>query len=116
MFAARFNVIGLEEFADAKRRAWYKAGWVMGKKFAEIEGVETVDVFCGVDRFYNACGLQVKRKGLLDEDAVDCGVLVEVMDEREKVRFGRFFFEMVHIGDDAHFYAPLFLHLHVRVG
>ena len=50
--------------------------------------METVDVFCGIDGFENALGIDLLGKRELDEDAVDVVVGVEITDELQHVLGG----------------------------
>jgi len=48
---------------------------------ADVDGVEPVDVLAGVDRLDDHVGVDVLRKGQLNEDAVDRGVGIETGDD-----------------------------------
>ena len=52
---------------------------------SEIDGMKTVDVFCGVDGFENFFCVDLFGEGKLDEDAVDVVVAVEIVDEFQHV-------------------------------
>src|SRR5712692_377449 len=49
----------------------------------EIYRMKTVNVFCGIDGFENALGVDLGREGKLDENAVDGVVVVQVLDEAQ---------------------------------
>jgi hypothetical protein len=55
------------------------------RDFAEVEGVETVDVLVGRDAAEHRHLVDVFRQGRLDENAVDRGVGVELVDQGEKL-------------------------------
>ena len=56
----------------------------VGDEIADVEGVEAVDVLIGRDGEEDAVGVDVRRQGHLDEDAVDVGAAVEAFDDGEQ--------------------------------
>jgi hypothetical protein len=52
--------------------------------------MKAVNVFCGINSFEDALGVDLLRKGELDEYAVDIIVAVEVVDDAKHVERGGF--------------------------
>ena len=78
------DLVAAKNFHAAGGSASDESGTI-GNKLAEIHGMEAVDVFCGIDSFENALGIDLRGKRKLDEDAVDVVVIVEVGDELKHV-------------------------------
>ena len=73
-----------EEPLAAEGGAGDEAGGVFEGEFCDVDGVEAVDVFGGVDGADDLGFVDVLGRGALDEDAVDGGVGVELFDEGDQ--------------------------------
>ena len=67
--------------------------------------MKAVDVFCGIDRFENALGVDLRGEGKLDENAVDRVVVVEIVNEAEHLVRGDGSGRRVHPAGDAELLA-----------
>src|SRR5207245_1716874 len=56
---------------------------------AEIDGMEAVHVFCRIDGFENALGIDLGRKRELDENAIDVIGAIQIFDDGEQVESSR---------------------------
>ena len=81
------DMVATENFHAAGGGAGHEAG-ASANEAAEIDGVETVNVFGGVDGFEDALGVDLFGKRELDEDAVDAIVAIEFVDEVEQIVSG----------------------------
>ena len=77
-----------EESLAAEGGAGDEAGGVFEREFGDVDGVEAVDVFGGVDGADDFGFVDVLGRGALDEDAVDGGVGVELFDEGDQFGLG----------------------------
>jgi hypothetical protein len=84
VFAFEVGPAAREEFHDAGGRAGDETGIVLLRDFAEVEGVEAVDVLVGRDAAEDRDLIDVFRQGRLDENAVDRGVSALSSSIREK--------------------------------
>ena len=71
--------------------------------------MEAVHVLLGVDGVEDLFLVEVLRQGELAEDAVDLGVLVELIDEGEERFLGGVRRQVVPLGVHTEFLAGLFL-------
>jgi hypothetical protein len=101
--AAEGNLATNKEFMDAGGRAGLEKGILTEEELADIDGVEAVDVLAVIDGAENFVFLEVARERGLDEDSVDLGIVVEAVDEGEKLGLGCFFLQHNGVGVDAEF-------------
>ena len=81
VFARERDAGAVEQLHDAGGRAGDETGVVLLREFAEIQRVETIDVFVRRDAAEDGEFVEVFRQRRLDEDAVDSGVGVELIDQ-----------------------------------
>ncbi len=78
------DFIAAQNFHAAGGSTGHEAG-ASADEAAEIDGMETVHVFGGIDGFQDALGVHLWREGKLDENAVDVVVAIEVFDDGEQI-------------------------------
>src|SRR6266851_5722224 len=81
------DFVALQNFHAAGGSAGDQAG-APADEAAEIDGMETVHVFGGINGFQNALGIDLRGKRKLDEDAVDVVVAIQVFDDGEQIESG----------------------------
>src|SRR5216683_3216697 len=81
------DFVALQNFHAAGGSAGDQAG-ASADEAAEIDGMETVHVFGGINGFQNALGIDLRGKRKLDEDAVDVVVAIQVFDDGEQIEGG----------------------------
>ena len=77
--------------------------------FADIDGMETIDIFVGVDRQQGGVLIHVLGQRELKQDAVDLGVVVHAVNQRHERFLGGVDREAVVIRVDAGLCAGLLL-------
>src|SRR5260370_13994637 len=75
-------VAAAENFHTAGRRTSDEAG-TPAQEAAEIDGMEPVDIFCGINGLKDALGVNLRRQRKLDEDAVNLVIAIQVLDQCE---------------------------------
>ena len=78
-----WNFAAAEDFHHAERGAGDEIG-ASGDEAADVEGMEAVDIFGGIDCFENSLGVNLCGKRELDEDAVDFVATIQIFDYGEK--------------------------------
>ena len=82
--------IALDQEHRAGRRAGHEGRVdLAGAELADIDEVEAVDVLFRRDRLDDLAGIDVAGQRKLDQDAVDRGIGVELLDQREKIGLAR---------------------------
>jgi hypothetical protein len=76
------NIIAAQNFHAAGGRTRDEAGSAADQT-TEIYGMKAVDVFCGIDSFENALGVDLGREGKLNENPVHSVVIVQLLDEAQ---------------------------------
>src|SRR6202043_1493368 len=76
------DFVAAKNFHAAGGRA-REGGGSTADQTTEICGMKAVDVFCGIDGFENALGVDVGREGKLNENSVHGVVIVQIMDETQ---------------------------------
>jgi len=74
------DIVAAQNFHAAGGSAGDQAG-TSADEAAEVDGMETVHVFGGIDGFQNALGIDLRRKRKLDENAVHVVVAIQVFDD-----------------------------------
>lgn len=82
---------------------------------AHVLGVETVHVLPGVDGLDRRVHGNLGREGLLDQDAVDLGIRIQLLDRAEQLLLRRVLGHHEGLVGHAHLLAGLALHLHVEL-
>lgn len=116
VFAFGLDAAAGDELDDAGGGAGDETGFVFLAEFANVEGVESVDVFVGGDAVKGFGFVEVFGKGGLDEDAADLGVGVEGIDAFEEGFAGDVCGEEVELAADADAGGGLFLFADVGNG
>lgn len=81
MRAAGLDAAFGEKPLTPKRGAWDKAVGVAEGQLCDIERVESINVFSRIDGCDDGALVDVRGWGGLDEDAVDSGIVIELMHE-----------------------------------
>ena len=76
VFAAYFNVVGMKHLHYACRRAWKKI-ILAEHNFADIYGMERVNIFKRTDCLNNSLVIKVFRQRKLNKNTVDILLIVE---------------------------------------
>lgn len=116
VFASGVDLTFFEQCFYAERGAGEKAGIVSEKHFADVDGVEPVDVFfwmdSGCDRFF----IHVGREGELDEDPIDVCIVVKSVNLSEKIGLGNGVWKMGCRREDAGFLAGFIFCSNIGMG
>ena len=83
VFAFDWNFAAAQNFHHAERGAGDEIG-ASGDEAADVEGMEAVDIFGGIDGFEDFLGVNLCGKRKLDEDAVDVVAAIEIFDDGEQ--------------------------------
>src|SRR5712671_575869 len=75
--ALNLNIVAAQDFHAAGGRARDKSGPPTDQT-PKAHGMEAVNVFCGINSFENSLGVDLRREGKLNQDAVHRIVVVEV--------------------------------------
>ena len=81
------NVTAAQNFHAPSGSAGYEPG-APADEAAKTHGMETVDVFRGIDCFEDTLGVDLGRKRELHENAVHLVVAVQAFDERKQLKSG----------------------------
>lgn len=84
VFAFGFDAAAFDEFNNARRRTGDKSACVFLAEFADVDGVESVDVFVGSDAVKGFGFVEVFWEGRLHENTADGGVGVERVNACEE--------------------------------
>ncbi len=79
-----WNFAAAEDFHHAERSARDEIG-ASGDEAADIEGMEAIDIFGGVDCFENFLCVNLCGKWKLDENAVDVVAAIQILDDGEQL-------------------------------
>jgi len=79
--------VAAQNFHAAGGSAGDQAG-TSADEAAEVDGMEAVHVFGGIDGFEDALSVDLRRKGELNENAVNVVVAIEVFDDSEQIESG----------------------------
>ena len=109
------NVVTPENLNDAVGRAGAQAG-ASGREQADVERMETVDIFFGRDGEQDALRIDVRRQRKLYENAIDVRRVVEVPDENQEVFSGDIGFGRDGFAADADILGRLRLVADVNLG
>src|SRR5260370_6269427 len=85
--ACDLNFVAAENFHAAGGSAGDQAG-TPADEAAEIDGMEAVHVFGGINGFEDALGVHLRRKRKLNQDAVDVVVAIQIFDNGEQIKGG----------------------------
>jgi hypothetical protein len=72
---------------------------------ADIEWVETINVFAWVDTFKDSGGVKAGREGELNKNAIDGGVGVELVYEVEQLLLSGLGGEIMREGYESYFFT-----------
>ena len=112
--AATHRLVGMaKQGHDAARRAWAQAELTQGQ-MADVFRMEAVHVLARVDPVDQAVGVRDARQRQLDQDAVDLGIGVELVDQGQQFGLGGAGRQVVIEGFDAHFLGRTALVAHVH--
>ena len=106
------DVATLQNLDDPGGRARHQAG-ALGRKEADVHGMEAVNIFRGIDRQQDFLRIHLRRQGQLHQDAVNLAAAVQIFDEREQFGGGRAFGRSVLLAVDSNFFASFHFAAHV---
>jgi len=78
------NIVAAQDFHATGGRAGDESR-ASADQATEADGMKAVNVFCGIDGFENALGVDLSGEGKLDENAVDGVVAVQFANETEQL-------------------------------
>jgi hypothetical protein len=84
-------------------------------KAAEVDGMEAVHVFGGIDAFEDAFGVHLWGKRKLDEDAVHVIVVIQVVDDSKELSCGGACGKCKEAAREAKLFASGDLTFHVKL-
>lgn len=113
--AGEGNLIAVENLHAAGGSAGDEAG-TSADEAAEIHGMETVNIFGGIDGFEYALGVDLFGKRELNEDAVDAVVAIEIVDEFQEIVGGAGGGRSVHPAIEAEVMAGVDFAFDVELG
>ena len=91
---------------DAGGRARLEERILAEQELAHVDRMKAVDVLAVIDGAENLVLLEVAWQRRLDENAVDLGVAIEAVDQREQFRLRRLLLQHDRIRFDAQFRRP----------
>ena len=83
---------------------------------ARVGGMKSIHVLGRIHRIHDSIGVHALRQRQLHENAVDALIAIELLDEREQIRFAGGRGQIVREGQDARLLARLALVAHVDGG
>ena len=114
--AGRIDAAAQQELLHAIRRRGPEPGRIPDGDFAHVRGVEAVDVLAGIDAQQHEMLVDVLGERQLNQDAVDLGIGVEAIDEREQVCLARLLGQADGLVMEARLSAGLAFHADVDLG
>lgn len=97
-------------------RAWDKKWWLAPGHLSKANNVESIDVFEGSDGLQNNVSVDVWGKGELDDDGMDVGGGVCLVDVGEKDGLGSFCGELMQGELDSDLHGGFLFHANVYIG
>jgi hypothetical protein len=107
------HVLGQHDGADG--RAGHER-ILSGRQFADVHHMKAVDVLCGRNSGQHLHGIDVLRQRQLNENAVNGGIIVELLDNRQNIGLGCFGRQLVLPRIHADFDRLLRLVGHIDLG
>src|SRR5687768_7196462 len=113
--AARVDAVAHQQLLDTGRRARRKAVLLADEELADVHGMKAVDVLVWRDAPDDGVAVHVLRQGALDENAVDGGIGIQLVDERLEFRLRRRSRKANGLALHPRFDGRLFLRLHIAL-